>query len=55
MTWDGRTSPVALDDLSGILNKGAATGVEVTGQKVKLACVSLNRSAWTITAGRGFP
>ena len=36
-------------------NKEASTQSEVMGHTVRLACVSLNQSDWTTSAGRGFP
>jgi hypothetical protein len=39
----------------GDSNSGASTQSDVIGQTVMLACVALNRSDGTTTAGRGLP
>lgn len=55
MIWDGCCTPLRSSGSSGMRNSGASYGSLVGRQTRMLACVSLNQSDWTITAGRGLP
>lgn len=55
ITWDADFNPVRAPDGTLTLKSGASMQAVVMGQMVTLACVALNASDCTTSAGRGLP
>ena len=55
ITGDVTTRPVRLPGGNATRNSGASTQSDAMGQRVMLACLALNASDCTTTAGLGLP
>jgi hypothetical protein len=55
ITWDADFRPVRSPGGTLTRKSGASMQAVVIGQMVTLACVGLNESACTTSAGRGLP